>query len=197
MNDYYEWHDIPRDHGMRERFGMSWDDQELAQLKRYFEVMRYNGFGLLWLAEKTERPVNGIVPKLEKAGLIERSGNQWRIAAPKFVDFGGASLSDLHMASSANLLSGDFVMYGNANTISFNQEKPVTHPNIETKTFINGRDAAALSDAEIFTQIAKLEDEARTLSEIQTPSEKLKARVTQLQADAVALAKYVDERAPA
>ena len=65
---------------------------------------------------------------------------------------------------------------------------------IQTKTFIFGADAANMSDAQIFTQIGKIEREIATLDQIQHKPKKLSARIEELRADVVKLADYVDAR---
>lgn len=65
---------------------------------------------------------------------------------------------------------------------------------IETKTFILGADAAQMSDAQIFSLIAKKETEIEKLRSIKVKSLKLTAAIEALQADVESLAEFVDTR---
>jgi hypothetical protein len=69
-----------------------------------------------------------------------------------------------------------------------------TAPNIETKTFINGTDASAMTDAQIFSKIATLEAEHNRLDTIKAKPTKLVKVMEQITADIAALVTYVDGR---
>lgn len=66
--------------------------------------------------------------------------------------------------------------------------------NIETKTYIKGADASTMTDSQIFSRIAGIEQEIDKLKAIRTPSEKLAKTIAELEADVTALAAYVDGR---
>lgn len=65
---------------------------------------------------------------------------------------------------------------------------------IESRTLINGQNAADMSDKEVFKVIAKLESEMRTLESVVTKPKKLVAAIAALQADIEAVVAYVDAR---
>lgn len=69
-----------------------------------------------------------------------------------------------------------------------------TTKTIETKTFILGADAAQMSDAQIFSLIAKKEQEIEKLRSIKVASSKLAAAISALQDDVQHLAEFVDAR---
>lgn len=67
--------------------------------------------------------------------------------------------------------------------------------NIETKVFIQGVDATQVTDSQIFSSIARIEQEIEALEKIQNKPETLKAKINSMWADVKALAEYVDTRA--
>ena len=70
----------------------------------------------------------------------------------------------------------------------------MTHATIETKTFIEGIDAANLSDEQVFKKIASLENSIKVWSAIENKPKKLDALIEQTKADIKALVAYVDGR---
>lgn len=66
--------------------------------------------------------------------------------------------------------------------------------NIETKIFIGGIEAGDLSDADIFSRIARIEGEIDKLKAIRAKSKKRDAAVKKLEDDVAALVAYVDGR---
>lgn len=66
--------------------------------------------------------------------------------------------------------------------------------NIETKVFIQGKDASEMTDAQIFSLIAKLEAEQDKLSQIKNKPKKLVLAVEKLGQDIQRLVEYVDAR---
>jgi len=70
---------------------------------------------------------------------------------------------------------------------------PVT-TKIENRTYINGNNAADMSDDALFSHIAAIEAEAASLSKLNTACESMNARIQQLEDDAKALAEYIDNR---
>ncbi len=74
------------------------------------------------------------------------------------------------------------------------EEPTMTHATIETKTFIEGIDAANMSDEQIFKKIASLEISIKTWGAIENKPKKLDAMIEQTKADIKALVSYVDGR---
>lgn len=74
------------------------------------------------------------------------------------------------------------------------EEPTMTHATIETKTFIEGIDAANMSDEQIFKKIANLENSIKAWSAIENKPKKLDALIEQTKADIKALVAYVDGR---
>lgn len=66
--------------------------------------------------------------------------------------------------------------------------------NIETKTFINGIDAAQLTDDQIFQRIANIEKKIDALTAIRAKSTKIQAAIASLEADVQSLVAFVDAR---
>lgn len=73
-------------------------------------------------------------------------------------------------------------------------KETMTHANIETKTFIAGQDASAMTDMQIFKFISKLEFDMASLSGIDNKPEKLKAHIKLMADDIMTLCLYVDNR---
>lgn len=93
---------------------------------------------------------------------------------------------------------GGASMYAFANTAATQtlkiMESAQMHANIETKTFINGTEAANMTDSQIFQRIAKLEGEIKALEDIKTKSVKKNEAIEALKADIKAMVDYVDNR---
>lgn len=70
----------------------------------------------------------------------------------------------------------------------------MSNANIETKVFIQGKDATEMTDAQIFSLIAKLEGEQDKLSQIKNKPKKLVAAIEALTLDIEMLVEYVDGR---
>lgn len=65
---------------------------------------------------------------------------------------------------------------------------------LENRTYLNGKDAATISDDDLFNHIASIEMEADNLARIKTTSRKVIARINELREDAEKLATYIDNR---
>lgn len=74
------------------------------------------------------------------------------------------------------------------------EEPTMTHATIETKTFIEGIDAANMGDEQIFKKIASLENSIKVWGAIENKPKKLDAMIEQTKADIKALVVYVDGR---
>lgn len=79
-------------------------------------------------------------------------------------------------------------------TMNAKVESEVAVAVIESKTFIKGRDAAEMSDKEIFRVIASLEAEKGNLGLIKAKSKKIAAAMKSLQDDIDKLVEFVDNR---
>ena len=73
-------------------------------------------------------------------------------------------------------------------------KEPTMQPTIQTKTLINGQDAANMTDEQIFQKIARLEQEIDKLKAIRAKSTKLEAAITAAEKDVADLVAYVDGR---
>lgn len=80
------------------------------------------------------------------------------------------------------------------------EETEMTQPNnsidntIVVKTYIGHNLAADLTDEQIFKRVALIEQEVASLKSITTPSVKLASAIAKLEADALAMMTYVDNR---
>ena len=81
-----------------------------------------------------------------------------------------------------------------SNNVNVKKEKPMSGIKLETKIFLNGRDASDFSDAEIFSAIAQVEGEIERLEKIKHKPEKLKKAIAKLESDIDDAVKYVDAR---
>ena len=82
----------------------------------------------------------------------------------------------------------------NVNKTETEKEIIMSNANIETKVFIQGKDATEMTDSQIFSLIAKLEDEQDKLSQIKNKPKKLVAAIHALTLDIEMLVEYVDGR---
>jgi hypothetical protein len=144
----------------RERHGRPWTDSEMSMLERAF----CDGINLEQMCQLLQRPAQGVVPKLEKLGLIRRDGPD------------------------------SYTVIGSTTAPNPTQTEEINMPNIETKTLIRGRDAAHMDDTQIFALIGKLEDEVKVLLAIANKPKKLLAAVESLRSDIKQLVVYVDGR---
>jgi hypothetical protein len=78
--------------------------------------------------------------------------------------------------------------------LSNSQTPAMTHKNIETRTFIDGKDAAKISDVAIFGKIAELEAQLATWEAIQHKPDALIKAMAKLETEIIALGAYVDTR---
>jgi hypothetical protein len=67
-----------------------------------------------------------------------------------------------------------------------------TNIKIETRTFVNGTDVRNYSDAQLIALIEQAEAEIKRLSSVVTTSSKISARIEELRAGALALARLLD-----
>lgn len=156
----------------RARHGKIWSYDELETLRRMFE----EGAALRFMCERLERPADGCIAKLHQLGLIMYDGNDYYIVDKQRDDY------------------FDSLKYAPVLIHKPNEEPTMTAPTIETKTFIQGEDAATLTDTQIFSKIAKLEAEIEKLDKIQNKPKKLVAVIEKLKEDINKLVEFVDAR---
>lgn len=154
----------------RENHGKPWATELLIKLRSDFN----SGHSLPRMCIDFGRTADSILAKLCNLNLIreDRATGQYNYVDASLI---GASNPQPQQEPTMNKIADDA-------------------PTIENKTFIRGVDAALMSDAQIFSLMAKLELEAVQLRTIRTRSTKLDAAIKQLEDDVVALAAYVDAR---
>lgn len=124
------------------------------------------GVSLEAMCDELQRPANGILTKLDLEGYIKRDP-----------------------------LTGAYHVLLSRPQETANTEKTMsTTKTIETKTLINGKDASEMSDRQIFTEIARLEQEILKLSSINHKPKKLVAAIAEMQSDIGKLVEFVDAR---
>lgn len=156
----------------RARHGRPWTVEEYGLLRKSF----MQGHSLQQMCELLQRPADGTLNKLRHLRLIEFDGLRG-------CDYYYVALPINHPARLA------------PSTTELKKEEPTMNKNlIETKTFVNGVDATGMSDAEIFSLIAKTEAEIAKLEAIKTPSKKLAEAIGKLKTGVAELAEYVDDR---
>lgn len=79
-------------------------------------------------------------------------------------------------------------------TTTPNEDSTMLTITTDTKTLINGQDAAGMTDDQLFSVIAKAEAEIDQLMAIRNKPEKLKQRVVTLTEAVETLVKYIDQR---
>jgi len=153
----------------RERHGQIWTDTDYANLVHMFNT----GATLKQMAEALMRPADGVINKLAAKRLIEFDPGTLNYYVTRHATRGAESQPQ---------------------PINSTQEPAMTAPTIETKTFIQGEDAANLSDAQIFAKISSLEGQITKLDAIKTKPKKLVKVIEDLQADIAKLVEFVDAR---
>lgn len=131
------------------------------------EELFHSGAGLEEMCLALQRPADGTLNKME----------QWRLL--RFDSFTN-TYTRCHTQPKAKPTQPE--------------EPTMTHATIETKTFIEGIDAANLSDEQVFKKIASLENSIKTWGAIENKPQKLNALIEQTKADINALVSYVDGR---
>jgi hypothetical protein len=160
------------DYEIRARHGKTWTDHEYEQLRSLYMA----GATLKQMAQTLSRPSDGVVVKLRQLGLVEfdtSTTTYYRIVLP-----------------TETAQQEGFI---NSPQPQLRKEEPMTK-NIETKTFIQGEDAASMSDSQIFTKIADLERKIEGLNKIVAKPQKLKNVIHELQLDIDKLVAFVDSR---
>lgn len=147
-----------------ENSGKRWEAEELSVL-----VENYNlGLSLHDICTRHKRPKSGVLSKLCELRILRYSSANYSyivVAKPK-----------------------------NVNKVETEKETIMSNANIENKVFIQGKDATEMTDAQIFSLIAKLESEQDKLSQIKNKPKKLVAAIHALTLDIEMLVEYVDGR---
>lgn len=144
--------------------GKRWTSDDELLLSRMF----LKGTSIHSLCLALGRQPTGILPRLHALGLVEFNGQ----------DYMHRSFAEDHHCPTSSTQPKDIAMT----------------KLIDSKTFILGRDAHAMTDSEIFKLIAKTENELTALKAIKTPSKKLQAHINKTEADLKQLAEHVDSR---
>lgn len=146
--------------------GKKWSSEELASLRHNYNL----GLDLAEICTRHKRPKSGVLNKLCELRLLRYNSANYRyvvVSKPKNV---------------------------NQNETKTEKEIIMSNANIETKVFIQGKDASEMTDAQIFSLIAKLESEQDKLSQIKNKPKKLVAAIEALAIDIEKLVEYVDAR---
>lgn len=147
-----------------ENSGKRWEAEELSVL-----VENYNlGLSLHDICVRHKRPKSGVLNKLCELRILRYIPANYSyivVAKPK-----------------------------NVNKVETEKEIIMSNANIENKVFIQGKDATEMTDAQIFSLIAKLESEQDKLSQIKNKPKKLVAAIHALTLDIEMLVEYVDGR---
>ncbi len=150
----------------RPRYGKTWTPSEYRELQNCWNAdMRIEQ-----IAYQMGRPILGILIKLEDMKLLQafdKYPNSWTYMAKRVCP--------------------------NPQT-EVRQENNMSTKNIETQTLIRGRNAAEMTDEEIFGFIANLEKKLEGMDTIKAKSVKLEAAKSALQEDINNLVMYVDGR---
>ena len=116
--------------------GKRWDSEELTALRYNYNL----GLDLTEICTRHKRPKSGVLNKLCELRILRYSSANYSyivVAKPK-----------------------------NVNKVETENEVIMSNANIENKVFIQGKDATEMTDAQIFSLIAKLESEQDKLSQI-------------------------------
>ena len=147
-----------------ENSGKKWEVEELAALRENYNL----GLSLHDICVRHKRPKSGVLNKLCELRILRYSSANYSyivVAKPK-----------------------------NVNKVETEKEIILRNANIENKVFIQGKDATEMTDAQIFSLIAKLEGEQDKLSQIKNKPKKLVAAIHALTLDIEMLVEYVDGR---
>ncbi len=147
-----------------ENSGKRWEVEELAALRENYNL----GLSLHDICVRHKRPKSGVLNKLCELRLLR---------------YNSANYSYIVVAKPKNV-----------NKTETEKEIIMSNANIETKVFIQGKDATEMTDAQIFSLIAKLESEQDKLSQIKNKPKKLVAAIDALTLDIEMLVEYVDGR---
>lgn len=159
------------------RHGRPWSHDELLDLKRWF----LEGNTIEEIITKSERSAGGVIPKLKAAGLItdQRVNLKWGYDYYYAVDIPATEQPETEQPEPEHQSEPETIM---------------AEANIKTLILIQGVDAANKTDDDIFKLIAKLEQEAASLSNINNKPKKLLAKIKEIKDDIDKLVEFVDSR---
>ena len=169
-----------RDTVVRARHGRPWTPSEEKELRDNF----LKGCSLPYLCEHLQRPATGVLIHLTKQNLLLKEP-------------AGCYPCRYFIPDRIALLIKESQSQPETKEIEMSTptiKSAVSAPVIQTKTFIAGRDAAHMSDDEIFDLIADLEFAMDKLKLIRNQPKKLVANIEKMQADVAKLVEYVDGR---
>lgn len=152
--------------------GKPWTVEDISVINEMFD----RGQALPALCYKVYRTPVGVLAQLRKSGRLVQDPvtYQYFVNDPNWTDCTAAR--------------------ADKQATKINEETIMNNANIETKVFIQGKDASGLSDNQIFQAIAKLEVEMASLEKIKNKPKKLQAVLEAMQADIEKLVEYVDAR---
>jgi hypothetical protein len=159
------------DNIIRARHGKIWTSVELHALKELY----FMGSSLKEMAEKLQRPADGVISKLSYLRLVA---------------FDVGTMKYYHVGKPTSVQTTKEIYDNLKEETTMSEKTPV----IETKTFIAGADAATLSDGDIFRKIGQLEAQIETLNKIKAKPAKLLKVIADTQADIDKLVAFVDAR---
>jgi hypothetical protein len=172
-----------RDNEVRARHGQIWNGSELVLLDRLYS----EDATLEEMCKALERGADGTIAKLKQLGLIvvETSPSPRNNWSPGYFE------SSRHHRARPGVTRDEIKAFITPQP----ETTTMSAPNIETKTFIAGVDAANMSDEEIFARILKIENQIKGYDVISNKPKKLQAAMQKLGEDVGALVAFVDARA--
>lgn len=164
--------------------GTLWTFTAITNLKRMF----LDKAGLLTLCREFGRTQVSILKKLEALSLIYPANGRYYLSNDSEIAiFGshpeptGKGYDEPNLASKTPICNKQPI-------------KENDMPTIETKVFISGQLATEMTDMQIFSKIAKLEDGIEVLKRVKARPIKLTAMINEMQQDVLKLVEYVDNR---
>lgn len=162
-----------RDYEIRSRHGKPWqliEDENLATLFR-------GGSDPPLMCATMQRPASGILSRLCKLRLLRLHGtDHWT-----------------YYYAEVPIMNDEALIRPVKSPIVC-KDTTMSTPTIETRILIQGRNAAAMSDAQIFDLIGEIEGKITKLEAIKAQPKKLVAAIEALKADIAKLVEYVDIR---
>lgn len=164
-----------KDREIRARHGKIWTPYEEDKLRELFRA----GSNLVSMCAQMQRPAAGVLARLVKLKLLNRG-----IVDPwKYYYVERPTVSPEHI-----------IHHACKSATPKETAMPAPTPVIETRTLIHGRDAANMTDTEIFGLIGELESKIKKLEGIEAKPKKLVAAIDALKVDIAKLVDYVDTR---
>lgn len=159
------------DKEVRARRGRIWSIEEEQRLTYLFRT----GTNLVSMSVQMQRPAAGVMARLCKLGLLKQD-----TLDPRVYYYAEKPTMNNDEVSTTKFISP--------------KEPTMSTPIIETRILIQGRNAAEMSDAQIFGLIGELEGKIKKLEGIEAKPKKLVAAIDTLKADIAKLVEYVDSR---